>query len=368
MACAQLAFYRGAAGPWALARARELVMRYGRNATCYQILNPGFSYWFSADGDAVVGFVPAGGYYVAAGEPVAPAEARTRAAAEFAADSRQRGFGVLYVCAEPPFLEQLRATNLPTAAVTIGAQPVWRPRQWAQMAAGNASLRSQIRRPARKGLIIESVDSGAAQRDPRLRRLLRQWLDRRHMPALHFLTEPQMLRGLVADRLVWVGSINGHPLAYLVASPVKLKNGYLIEQIVRSPRAPNGAAEALVNAAMREIACRGCDFVSLGLVALSRQAAGMADNPPWVRALFTWARAHGQRFYRFAGLENFRLKMLPDHWEPLYLISQEKTFGLPALLAMAGAFSRRPLWQMGAAAGLVAVRQEVKNAGHWLRR
>ena len=44
-------------GPAALARARALVLRWGWNATAYQILNHGFELWFSREGDAVAGVI-----------------------------------------------------------------------------------------------------------------------------------------------------------------------------------------------------------------------------------------------------------------------------------------------------------------------
>ena len=40
-----------------LEHARALVLRHGWNAMAYQILNPGIRRWFSADGEAVVGYL-----------------------------------------------------------------------------------------------------------------------------------------------------------------------------------------------------------------------------------------------------------------------------------------------------------------------
>src|SRR5262245_66490610 len=57
-----------------LRQARELVLRYGWNATAYQIINPGIELWFSPICEAVVGFVRARNTLVVAGAPVcAPA-------------------------------------------------------------------------------------------------------------------------------------------------------------------------------------------------------------------------------------------------------------------------------------------------------
>ena len=53
----------------AVARARELVLAYGWNSTSFQIVNPGIKRWFSQDGEAVVGYVPAAGFRIVAGSP-----------------------------------------------------------------------------------------------------------------------------------------------------------------------------------------------------------------------------------------------------------------------------------------------------------
>jgi phosphatidylglycerol lysyltransferase len=113
----------------------------------------------------------------------------------------------------------------------------------------------------------------------------------------------------------------------------------LIEQIARSRGCPNGTAELLIDAAMRDLAARGATYVTQGLVALSTQAsAAMHGNPLWFRALTGWARAHGNRFYNFRGLEAFRTKMDPDSWETIYAIANEPRFSPMTLNAVARAF------------------------------
>ena len=51
-------------------RARKLVLKYGWNATAYQIVNPGITHWFSSSGDAMIGYVRKNHVRVVAGAPV----------------------------------------------------------------------------------------------------------------------------------------------------------------------------------------------------------------------------------------------------------------------------------------------------------
>ncbi len=149
----------------------------------------------------------------------------------------------------------------------------------------------------------------------------------------------------MTDRVVLLARCQGVPVAFLVASPARARNGYLVELLARSPAAPNGTSELLVDAAMRRFADDGCEYATLGLVALSHAAdAEMRANPVWMRAMMYFARAHANRFYNFRGLERFRVKMAPGRWETIYAIANEARFSLRSLYAMGGAFSGIPPW------------------------
>lgn len=318
------------------ARARILVMAWGHNATAYQILNPGIRYWFTARGDAVVGYVTRRRWLLVAGEPVcAPADLAEAVAGfeEFAAGRNRK---VCYVCAAEP-IRRMLAGSARHSAITIGAQPVWNPASWPGILRTRSSLRAQLHRSRNKGVRIEERDAAGAKEDAELRRTLREWLDSRRLPPMHFMVEPDVLSGVVDDRLLLTARHDGRIAAFLVASPVAARNGYLIEELARSPGAPNGTSELLIDAAMEHLAGAGCTFVTMGLVAL---ASGTTQvNPLWMRALMNLARAHANRFYNFRGLERFRARMAPDSWESIYLISNERRFSPQALYAVGGAFS-----------------------------
>jgi phosphatidylglycerol lysyltransferase len=183
------------------------------------------------------------------------------------------------------------------------------------------------------------------------------------------MVEPQTLAGVVEDRRLWVARrpspAGPAAVGFLLASPVPQRNGWLIEQIVRTPRAPNGTAELLIDTAMRRLAAEGSAYVTLGLVALSSQAAPeMRANPRWLRILAAWAKAHGRRFYNFDGLEAFRVKLCPDSWETIYAISNEPTISLQTLYAVAAAFSAGSPLKLAAQTLARAVLQEFR----WLRQ
>ncbi len=139
-----------------------------------------------------------------------------------------------------------------------------------------------------------------------------------------------------------------------------------MEELARSPRAPNGTSELLIDAAMTRFAQEGCTYATMGLVALARGT--VEENPLWLRSLMVAARAHANRFYNFRGLERFRAKMHPAYWEKIYAISNERRFSPQALYAVGGAFSGiSPLRAIGLAV-LKGAREEFEAGISRIRR
>jgi phosphatidylglycerol lysyltransferase len=332
---------------------RDLVMTYGWNTTAYQILNPGFEYWFARSAPAVVAYMRRRSVLVVAGAPVCPSEALAAVAAEFEEFARGGGRRVCYVCAAERLHRTLSGSE-GHSAIVIGAQPVWNPQEWPQLAAVRRAIRHQLARARNHGVTVETIADGHGKAAPELERILKDWLEARALPPLHFLVEPHIGERTDSDRVTMVARREGAAVAFLVASPVTARNGFLIEQVVRSPRAPNGSSELLIDAAMRRLADDGRSYATLGLVALSTRAAGIkAMNPWWLRSMMTLARAHANRFYNFRGLERFRMKMAPAHWETVFAIANERRFSMRTLYAIGEAFAGIPPWR---AIGLGVVR------------
>lgn len=319
------------------AHAQALVLRYGWDATAFQILNPGISLWFSADGEAVVGYVESGGYRMVAASPICPPDALSTVSAAFEEEARQMGMKVCYFGVQERMMAILAARGT-FSRLLLGAQPVWNPHQWEMVLSRKASLRAQISRSRNKQVEVERWGRESAENHPELEQCLAEWLHTRGLPPMHFLVEPNTLSAL-EHRRVYVASRGEKKVGFLIASPVPLRNGWLIEQIIRCDRAPNGTSELLINAAMHDAAASGADYVTLGLSPLSHRAkVWCPPRPLWLKILFAWTRAHGRRFYNFEGLDTFKAKMLPDRWEPLYAITNEPRLSWHLIYAIAGAF------------------------------
>ncbi len=313
---------------------RELVLRHGWNATCYQTVNPIFEYSFYGDLDAFVAYVRAHGKRVVAGAPVCALEVLGQVLDRFEEEEKSE---VVYFGAGGRVVSLLRERN-PRGIVSLGAQPVWRPSHWNECVLKRKSLRYQFNRARNKGVVVREWKTAEAEESPALQSVLNDWLGSRGHPPLHFLVEPETLDYL-EDRRTFVAEVEGRPVGFLNLCPVPKRNGWLTEQFPRTRNAPNGTVELLMHEAAQVVAADGAEYLTMGLVPFSVDGA-VQENPWWLRQVMELTRVFGRPLYSFTGLNEFKSKFNPEAWEPVYAAVTRRTFGVGDLLAVSEAFTR----------------------------
>ena len=246
---------------------------------------------------------------------------------------------VCYFCAEAR-LESIYSESENHSKFLLGAQPVWQPKNWAEIIKTHKSLRAQLNRARNKAVTVAEWSAEKAHDNPLLVECLHAWLASKGLPPLAFLVEPDTLSRL-ADRRVFVAGCGEKIVGFLLLSPVVQRNGWLFEQFVHHPGlAPNGTVELMIDTAMRVLAEDGFEYATLGLAPLSKRAVIKPfQNPLWLRLLLAWMRKHGQRFYNFDGLDAFKAKLRPEEWEPVFAVSNEPRISPRTIYAIASAFS-----------------------------
>lgn len=329
-------------------RALQFIRKYGWNNTSFQTLEPFFEYWFDPNGLGVVAYYKAWGTWVAAGAPICPHDQLISCALRFVEAAKQAGYRVCFFGTAARFADECgpHATH-----VKIGEQPCWDPTRWRSDPKRVQLVGSQCRRVKRKGVIVRSVPfQEMADTDSLFRRqaeqVMRQWLRTHRMATMSFLVHLETF-SFAQERRYFLAlrsetrdtNEKWEPVGFLSMVPVYARDGFFLEDLIRTPSGPNGTAEALIDAAMQSLGEENKCYASLGLSPLRNTDRSRYAQPNWAKHLFKWSRRLSTPIYNFEGLAAFKSKFRPDEWEEVYVTGFPK-FRFSMLIAVLMAFMR----------------------------
>jgi lysylphosphatidylglycerol synthetase-like protein (DUF2156 family) len=286
-----------------------LLRAWGTDAVSFQALESAMRWWHDVgppEGTgAAVAFVDVGGYRLAGGSPLAPPELRLAAVTRFIAAARAEGREVAFVAVEDlaPFAGLRR--------LPLGLQSIVRAADWPATLRARRRLREQLRRARAKGVVVRRVAAGELAAGRPLRRaveaLQTEWLARRRIEPLGFLVAVEPFHA-PEEHLYLVAERDGAVVQFMSAVPIHARGGWLLEDVLRSPAAPNGTTELMLDRLLREVGEAG--WVTPGLTPLA------GPMPWWLRL----ARAAARPLYDFSGLEQFRARLAPSRWDRVWLV------------------------------------------------
>jgi phosphatidylglycerol lysyltransferase len=306
--------------------------QHGWDATSFQTVKSGFSYWFD-DSDAFVAYVKIGRVLVATGAPIAPRDRVADVAKRFAHHAEKNGDAVCFFGVEKDFVDAL---SYPHAL--IGLQPVWDPTEWSATLSSAPRLREQLRRARAKKIqvrLVQDLELEAGALRNAIQDLARKWLGLRGMAPMGFVVHIEPFTAL-AEKHIFVAERDGVLVGMVALAPLYAR-GFLVEDLFRDPSAPNGTTEALIDAAMKHAAANGCRYVTLGLAPL----AGEVSRP--LRAF----REHASILFDFRGLEAFKKRLRPKAWDPIFIAHTPSISNARATVAVLQAFARGSFVRFG---------------------
>ena len=339
-------------------RVLSILRAHGTHATSFQILEPGYEYWFDPDPTipapgAVVAYQRGGRYRVAAGVPLAPPAQVAAVAARFVEHARAAGERVLFFSADEPFVRELGALEggPPIDVVPVGEQPVWDPARYDTAGPTRRTLRAQLHRARNKGVRVRAVAADELHDAPgplraEIESVLDRWLAGRRMGVMRFLVDLEPWH-LPEERRYYVAEHDDRAVGFLAAIPIYQLDGWFFEDVIRAPDAPNGTVELLVDAAMRDAAARGDRYVTLGLAPLAGIPRGPGPHRV-MRAALGWCYDRLGALYAFDGVRAFKARFRPDGWEAQFLVQSPAPLGIGGFQAVLRAFAGGGLLAFGA--------------------
>jgi phosphatidylglycerol lysyltransferase len=120
----------------------------------------------------------------------------------------------------------------------------------------------------------------------------------------------------------------GRLVGFLAASPIPARDGWYLEDVLRSKDAPNGTADLLVVEALVLLKRAGAKIATLGTALIAMEGSfdpEVHDSPSLSKAARFLANCVSI-FYNFDGVRHFKAKFAPSWWESEYvLMSQDLT-------------------------------------------
>ena len=308
-------------------RVLALLKRFGREATSFQLLEPGLTYWFDG-ADACVAYCEVPGAWVTAGEPLCDQRERSVVVQRFAAAAKREGRRVRFFHVSEAFCKDALLWRS-----HVGEQPYWDPAAWESTLAEAKSLREQLRRAKAKGVSVREVSASELQDlNSPLRiacdALIRRWLSARGMHEMKFMVHVHPF-SFAEERRYVVAEQAGTLVGFAASVPIYQTNGWFLEDLIRDEQAPNGTAELLVDRTLRVIAAEGARYFTLGLAPLAGE----------VSPLLAFTRRHTRSLYNFPGVQRFKEKLRPRAWVPVYLAFPRGELGILAMADVLAAFA-----------------------------
>lgn len=312
--------------------------RFGDRTSSLASLGPRFCTFAAAGVPGLARYVDVRGARVAATEPLAAPEHRAAVLAELAGACRAGGLRLAAMPLGRELAQELRGRGF--SVWPVGAEPVFDlgeyfsgPDPLARILARHPLARALAKRGAE---VLEADPAELAPGSPlraELDGVAAAWLSGRDCLPLGFLASVEPF-SQAEDRRYFLLRVRGQLQAFLAASPVVRADqtlAWYFQDLPRRPDARAGATELLILQAMRLLWLQGEREARLGMAPLA--SLGVFPPAPGERipALLALLGRRWTWGYNFRSLQEFKAKLSPMRWEPLYLAASAP--GLPQALA-----------------------------------
>ncbi len=319
-----------------LARARPMVERAPESLP-HLALAGDKALLFSARGDAFLSYAVERRSWVAMGDPVGPERAATELAWTLRELADHHGGWACFYQIGPTALP--RYLDMGLALFRLGEEAIVDLAGFSLEGGPRRPLRTPYRRAERDGLSFEVVPAMAvAPLLPELRAISDAWLADKKVREKGFSVGAFDDRYLCEGPLA-VARLGGRIVAFANLWAPESRAELSFDLMRHAPGAPNATMDYLFVSIMLWGRDQGFRSFSLGMAPLS----GLEDRtlaPLWTKVgarLFL----HGEYFYNFQGLRQYKEKFLPE-WRPRYLAAPGG-LRLPFVLANVAALVSRGL-------------------------
>ena len=209
--------------------------------------------------------------------------------------------------------------DLGMTTVRVGSAPYIHLRDWPPTGKAGAEVRQTRHRAERDGLVFRAAPARRPAWVAEVETLAGTWLEgRRAGVPFHWIFSLQPM-AYAEHKQYFEARLSGQLVGLVAASPLAGRGGWYLEDVVRSPSAPASTGAALVACALTELRAQGVSIATLGGVPLSRERSWEHDEVTPLEWVAYGLRPLLTPLYSFDGLERYKSRFTPAHWENEYV-------------------------------------------------
>ena len=212
--------------------------------------------------------------------------------------------------------------------VRLGSTPYIHLHNWPQSGNSGAAVRHARNRARREDIVFSHIAPGQnASRSPAEQEYWRrevlalsaEWQKgHRASRPFHWIFDLQPL-AFQEVKHYFEARRGGRLIGLIAASPLPGRASWYLEDVLRSGDAPAATGTALVAYALDFFSTAGLSLVTLGGIPLSRMRDLATAEPGALEKAVYYLRPLLSRLYSFDGLELFKRRFGPAHWEDEYI-------------------------------------------------
>ena len=307
---------------------------HGYNAHALIGIAAGTRLWTCPETEGAVAYNEFGKVRLVPGDPLASAENLAKVSESFLQSARTEGRVVGFMPATEQFAKQSRGLGL--RAIKIGSAPYFDLATWAPRGDRAKKARAGVNQARRAGVHVNEVINV----DERLIReaacLCKSWLTtRRSAIRFEWLFAVDLFQHREQKKYFTARDANGRLVGFLAASPIPARDGWYLEDVLRSKNAPNGTTDLLVVEVLDSLKQSGARLATLGTALMA--AEGVVDPDIHVSSVLSSAVWFLARccsvFYNFDGVRRFKAKFAPSWWESEYVLISANVTAPPRVLS-----------------------------------
>ena len=307
---------------------------HGYNAHALVGIATGTRVWICTEAEGAVAYNEFGKVWLVPGDPLASVENLAKVVDRFLQKAHAEGCVVGFLPATEQFAKQ--SSEIGLRAIKIGSAPYFDLATWAPRGDRAKKARAGVNQARRAGVQVSEVTKVDESLIRETACLCKSWLTtRRSAIRFEWLFTVDLFQHKDKKRYFTARDANGRLVGFLAATPIPARDGWYLEDVLRSKRAPNGTTDLLVVEVLDSLKQSGAKVATLGTALMA--ADGVADPDIHVSAVLStvaWLIARcSSIFYNFDGVRRFKAKFAPSWWESEYVLISPNATAPPRVLS-----------------------------------